>query len=179
MSNDDFTFRSSGDSVPSAGSRLTSRSHGRQFASSMTSKPKSWKHCVLCAPPAQRGTNARVPALIAGSTLITVFTTRSSICSHADAARASPKSRATCRLSAASDHLLPDASSSASTLGTYCCECLLRDEFVKCMHLRRWAPREGLSRGFRGSGRAVRCAAGSREPALDLIDRVRLGREAR
>ena len=41
MSNDDFTFRSSGDSVPSAGSRLTSRSHGRQFASSMTSKPRT------------------------------------------------------------------------------------------------------------------------------------------
>lgn len=56
---DDLILRSRGDSVRSAGSRLTSNSQGRPLASSITSKPKSWKQLVLGSPRAAAGRSAR------------------------------------------------------------------------------------------------------------------------
>mmetsp|Transcript_29696 Transcript_29696/g.95914 ORF Transcript_29696/g.95914 Transcript_29696/m.95914 type:complete len:236 (-) Transcript_29696:846-1553(-) len=107
--------RSSGESVLRAGSRLTSRSQGLAWASSITSNPNIWKHCLLGAPAATAGMCCRMPSIMLGSTATMILTIKSSTCLQTSVALASPISSTSRRLKAASDHLDPLSSESSLT----------------------------------------------------------------
>ena len=160
MSNDDFTFRSRR-TRRAAGSRRTSRRRSAvRVEHDVEAKELEALRVVRVLSAA--GTNARVPGSIAGSTLITVFSARR-LRAPPPRARARP-SRAPPAGRALVDRALPEraASSETAIARTYCCECLLRLEFVQCMRLRRGRPPSSLAAGLRTAAlarpRALRAA---------------------